>query len=107
VGHVTRRHKPPLRRPKNWGRAIQAKAATVPATPDPDWDAWDGIPELVTSTAETFGLDRRDLDWHLEAVHGWEAHNVGWDVAVGEAAACASRSAVAGGSARECLQLDA
>jgi hypothetical protein len=103
---MTRRHKPPLHRPKNWGQAIQARAAAVPPGPDPDWDAWDGIPELVTSTAETFGLDRRDLAWHLEAVHGWEAHDIGYEVAVAEAAACGQRSVTAGGSARECLRYD-
>jgi hypothetical protein len=106
VGVVTRRHKPPLRRPKSWGRGIQARTAAVPPAPDPDWDAWDGIPELVKSTAETFGLGVDDLHCHLEGQHGWEPHDVGYEVAVAEAAACASRSVRAGGSAQECLRLD-
>ena len=45
----------------------------------------------VIETAARLGLDPHDLAGHVEGEHGWEPHNVGYDKAVGDAAACLMR----------------
>lgn len=44
-------------------------------------------PSVIEVAART-GLDPHDLDWHVEAEHGWEPHDTGYDKAVEQAAAC-------------------
>lgn len=58
---------------------------------DDRWDARlhaEPLPSVVDTVADLCGLDRRDLDWHVEAVHGWESHDAGYDAAVTAAARC-------------------
>jgi hypothetical protein len=35
-------------------------------------------PPEVTAVAEVLGLDPGELDWHVEAEHGWEPHDEGY-----------------------------
>lgn len=44
--------------------------------------------DRVEAYAEEHGLDSRELDWHLEAEHGWERHNTGYGEAIEGAANC-------------------
>ncbi len=94
-----RRHREPIRKPANWGRRALAVAEPPQRAPDPE----EYIPEPLAAVAEEFGLTVDDLWWHVEAGHGWEPHDIGYEVAGAAAAACASRSVRAGGSARDCL----
>lgn len=65
--------------------AALAKAqADYPRTP---WDD-DALPPPVTAVASVLGLDPYALDWHVEAEHGWEPHDEGYEDAVWAAAAC-------------------
>lgn len=51
----------------------------------------DGTPiydESVIVTAVRRGVDPEILDWHVEAVHGWEPHDTGYASAVEQAADC-------------------
>lgn len=43
------------------------------------WVAEAEIDERITKAAKDAGLDPAVLDWHLEAVHGWETHDIGWE----------------------------
>lgn len=51
------------------------------------WRDGDPFP-VVSAVAELRGIDPADLDWHAEAVHGWEPHDEGYDRAVIAAADC-------------------
>lgn len=42
----------------------------------------------VIEVAARAGLDPHELAGHVEGEHGWEPHNVGYDKAVEQAAAC-------------------
>lgn len=46
--------------------------------------------ERVVVYAEAHGLDVGELDWHLEAFHGWERHDRGYAEAIPFAANCTS-----------------
>jgi len=46
------------------------------------------LPDEVIDTAAERGIDPHALDWHVEAIHGWEPHDVGYRRAVGIAADC-------------------
>lgn len=45
-------------------------------------------PPEVTAVAEVLGLDPDVLDWHVEAEHGHEPHDEGYEEAVWRAAEC-------------------
>lgn len=45
-----------------------------------DGDLW----PVVQAVAEVTGVDEQALDWHVEAVRGWEAHDAGYEAAVWE-----------------------
>lgn len=49
------------------------------------------LPAEVLAVAEVLGLDPGVLDWHVEAEHGWEPHNDGYEAAVWAAAECTDR----------------
>ena len=42
----------------------------------------------VEAYAADHGLDVGELDWHLEACHGWERHDRYYEEAIAEAATC-------------------
>lgn len=44
--------------------------------------------ERVEAYAEEHGLDVGELDWHLEAFHGWERHDKEYAEAIPGAANC-------------------
>ena len=46
------------------------------------------VPPNVAAVAAKYGLAAEDLDWHVEAEHGWEPHDVGHADAVEAAARC-------------------
>jgi hypothetical protein len=46
------------------------------------------LPEPVADIAAGRGIDPHTLDHHVEGVHGWEPHDVGYPSRVGEAADC-------------------
>lgn len=46
------------------------------------------IDERVSRYAEEHNIDADKLDWHLEAIHGWEPHNRGYEEAIEAAAEC-------------------
>lgn len=48
----------------------------------------DPRPQILLNTAEEFGLVVDSLDDHVEAVHGFEPHDAGYDAVVREAAYC-------------------
>lgn len=66
-------------------------------------DAWDNVhktgtmgfyvygaplPQKVIDVSPLYGIDPHDLDWHVEAVHGWEFHDQGYDDQVLAIAEC-------------------
>lgn len=55
-------------------------------------------PSVIESAART-GLDPHDLDGHVEGVHGWEPHDVGYDKAVEDAAQCLLAGSTCGDAA--------
>lgn len=66
---------------------------TRPLTGTP-WDTFDArvdpepYPVCVYYIADLTGLDPKNLNWHVEAIHGWEPHDVGYRAAVVTAAGC-------------------
>lgn len=64
----------------------------------------DGIDSRVKHAAEVSNINASDLDWHLEAEHGWEPHDDGYERALGIAVECAQKSIDNGLSARECME---
>lgn len=58
------------------------------------WDTFDPYrdPEPLALElyyiAQMTGLDPEALDWHVEAIHGWEKHDQGYRKALVEAAGC-------------------
>lgn len=46
------------------------------------------LPVDVIDVAAARGGEPHALDWHVEAVHGWEPHDTGYRERVGEAADC-------------------
>lgn len=46
------------------------------------------LPAEVLAVTEVLGLDPGVLDWHVEAVHGHEPHDEGYEEAVWAAAEC-------------------
>jgi hypothetical protein len=46
------------------------------------------LPQAVIDVAAARGIDPHALDWHVEAIHGWEPHDVGYRDRVGEAVDC-------------------
>lgn len=46
------------------------------------------LPEAVIEVAAATGVDPHELDWHVEAEHGWEPHDPGYADRVAEAAVC-------------------
>jgi hypothetical protein len=48
----------------------------------------DVFPDVTIRVAQAYNLSAEALDWHVEAVHGWELHNEGYDKAVEDAAQC-------------------
>lgn len=46
------------------------------------------IPEKVIQIATEYNLYPKDLDWHVEAIHGWERHDAHYNAAIYEAARC-------------------
>jgi hypothetical protein len=59
------------------------------------------IDPRVTAYAAEHGLDEGALDWHVEAVHGWERHDTGYEEAVVQSAACLTRGGCENLSGRE------
>lgn len=53
-------------------------------------------PSVIEVAART-GLDPHDLAGHVEGDHGWEPHDVGYDMAVEQAAACMLTGSTCGG----------
>jgi hypothetical protein len=51
----------------------------------------------VIETAAERGVEPHALDRHVEGVHGWEPHDVGYDRAVAAAARCLLGSGCEGG----------
>jgi hypothetical protein len=45
-------------------------------------------PEAVNTFAKQFDVSPKELDWHVEAVHGWEAHDHGYAEATLRAVRC-------------------
>jgi hypothetical protein len=61
------------------------------ARAEADWQ--DGQPfPVVVAVAEVCGLGVRDLDMHVEGLHGWEPHDSGYEDAVWVAAQCRADS---------------
>lgn len=54
---------------------------------DKAWQDGD-IPHVVSAIADFCNLDPKELDWHVEALHGWESHDEGYAEAVWRAASC-------------------
>lgn len=46
------------------------------------------LPEQVRAVAAKYDISASQLDWHVEAEHGWEPHDVGYGDAVEAAARC-------------------
>lgn len=46
------------------------------------------LPFEVTAVAEVLGLDPEALGWHVEAEHGHEAHDEGYEASVWRTAEC-------------------
>jgi hypothetical protein len=46
------------------------------------------IDPRTSAYAKVHGLDEQVLDWHLEAIHGWESHDLGFEEAIEQAAEC-------------------
>lgn len=46
------------------------------------------LPAVVADTAAATGVDPHTLDWHVEAVHGWEPHDPRYGDHVRAAAEC-------------------
>lgn len=46
------------------------------------------IDSRVQEYADTYGLDAKELDWHLEAIHGWEPHDRDYVDMIPQAARC-------------------
>jgi hypothetical protein len=42
----------------------------------------------VAAVAAKYGISAEDLDWHVEAEHGWEPHDLGYSEALEVAARC-------------------
>jgi hypothetical protein len=40
------------------------------------------LPQTLIDVAAAYGLKPHDLEWHVEAVHGWEPSDVGYPEAV-------------------------
>jgi hypothetical protein len=59
-----------------WGDAMEIMLHGEPRPPE------------VTAVASVLGLDPGELDWHVEAEHGHEPHDEGYEDAVWAAAAC-------------------
>lgn len=64
-----------------WGRLQAMGEAGFRAHGEP-------LPQAVIDVAAERGVDPHALDEHVEAVHGWEPHDVGYADRVGEAADC-------------------
>ena len=69
--------------------------ATALAKAEADWPGAMGVfllgeplPFEVTAVAEVLGLNPEALGWHVEAEHGWESHDEGYEAHVWEAAEC-------------------
>lgn len=54
------------------------------------------FPEVVRTVARNYSLNPVELDWHVEAEHGWEPHDDGYDEAVLQAAECLLRDPTGG-----------
>ncbi len=46
------------------------------------------LPEAVIDLAASHRIDPHALDWHVEAVHGWEPHDADYRTHVTAAVAC-------------------
>jgi len=46
------------------------------------------LPPAVIRVAADHGVEPHALDEHVEAIHGWEPHDVGYDAHVAAAALC-------------------
>lgn len=78
----------PHRNPDEHYEAVTLGIAQVFKEEYPDGRIAEPWPEQVILVAIASGLDPRDLDWHVEAVHGAEPHDKGYGVAVVRAAVC-------------------
>jgi hypothetical protein len=54
------------------------------------------IDPRTVAYAKSHSLDVDVLDWHLEAIHGFERHDLGYEQAIEEAAACLASGGCAG-----------
>lgn len=50
------------------------------------------VDERVVAYAQKHNLNAYRLDWHLEAGHGWERHDKGYEDRIPEAANCTDPS---------------
>lgn len=60
----------------SYADVLRAEAAMVAVQPG------------VAAVAAKYGIPADDLDWHLEAVHGWEPHDAGYPDAIEAVARC-------------------
>jgi hypothetical protein len=63
-------------------------------------------PTVVLDVAKRRGLEVRALDWHVEAEHGWEPHDVGYADAVEAAAQCMAAGGCDSGAVLDALGPD-
>lgn len=49
------------------------------------------IDARVQAYADEHGIDAKELDWHIEAVHGWEPHDRDYVSMIPQSAACLLR----------------
>ncbi len=57
---------------------------------DPQFHMEPLLPAVI-SAAKNHELDPHLVDWHLEAIHGWEPHDAKYDVEAEAAAECLCR----------------
>lgn len=59
------------------------------------------IDPRTSAYAKAHALDVDVLDWHLEAIHGWESHDLGFEEAIEQAADCLANGGCAGHPSKE------
>jgi len=73
------------------GERVNINSDHRPGCPKRQLSVWHDEPPVdprVSAYAKEHSLDEKVLDWHLEAIHGWEGHNPGYEEAIEQAAEC-------------------